>query len=146
MWPNFYFHKKRVSKMGRPRTPSNILDARGAFDKNPNRRRVDEPEPNGEIGDPPKRFSASERLAWRELVNTAASGVFCKSDRLAVEMAAVLLAMFREDPAGMPGAKLARLDSLMARFGMTPSDRSKVSAPKAPAVNPFAAMVGKKAG
>lgn len=129
--------------MGRPRTPSNILDARGAFDKNPNRRRVDEPEPNGEIGEPPKRFSAAELLAWSEIVSTCAAGVFCKSDRLAVEVAAVLLAMFRADPAGIPAAKLARLDSLMARFGMTPSDRSKVSAPKAPAVNPFAALVAK---
>lgn len=129
--------------MGRPRTPSNILDARGAFDKNPNRRRVDEPEPNGEIGEPPTRFNAAELVAWSEIVSTCAAGVFCKSDRLAVEVAAVLLAMFREDPAGIPAAKLARLDSLMARFGMTPSDRSKVSAPKAPAVNPFAALVAK---
>ncbi|MDB5937533.1 MAG: hypothetical protein JWQ01_4877 [Massilia sp.] len=131
--------------MGRPRTPSNILDARGAFNKNPNRRRVDEPEPNGEIGDAPERFTEDERTAWAEIVGTCAAGVFCKSDRIAIEVASVLLAMFRADPAGIPGAKLARLDSLMARFGMTPSDRSKVSAPKPAAVNPFAAMVGKKA-
>lgn len=132
--------------MGRPRTPSNILDARGAFDKNPNRRRVDEPEPNGDIGEPPERLTEDQRAAWSEIVSTCANGVLCQSDRIAVEVAAVLLAMFRADPSGIPGAKLARLDSLMARFGMTPSDRSKVSAPKAKAVNPFAALVGKKAG
>lgn len=132
--------------MGRPRTPSNILDARGAFDKNPNRRRVDEPEPNGDIGDPPERFNAAERAAWAEIIGACTQGVFCQSDRIAVEVAAVLLAMFRADPAGIPAAKLVRLDSLLARFGMTPSDRSKVSAPKAKAENPFAALVGKKAG
>jgi hypothetical protein len=130
--------------MGRPRTPSNILDARGAFDKNPNRRRENEPDAVGDVGTHPERFNAGEVLAWNDIVSTCHAGVLCRSDRLAVEMAAVLYAMFRADPAGMPAAKVARLDSLMARFGMTPSDRSKVTAPKKEKENPFAALIARK--
>lgn len=129
--------------MARPRTPSNILDARGAFDKNPNRRRENEPEPLADIGEVPERLKTDEAEAWAEIVSSGHEGVFCQADRIAVEVASVLLAAFRADPIGMPAAKLARLDSLLARFGMTPSDRSKVSAPKKAASNPFEKLIGK---
>jgi hypothetical protein len=141
---DFYFHKIKVLKMTRPRTPTSILEARGAFDKNPNRRRESEPKAEGEIGNPPVRFSVAEIAAWDEIVSCCASGVLCKSDRIAVEIAAVLLAAFRSDPMGLPAAKVARLDSLLSRFGMTPSDRSKVTVPPPFKENPFLALIGKR--
>lgn len=127
--------------MGRPRTPTNVLDARGAFKKNPNRARTDEPSAETQLGDAPDFFTLDQVVAWNDIVSTSHAGVFCQADRSAVEIAAVLYAMFRQDPAGMPAAKLARLDSLIARFGGTPADRSKVTVQKKPAVNPFAKLV-----
>lgn len=130
--------------MGRPRTPSNVLDARGAFKKNPNRARPDEPAVDGEIGDPPERFTDGQRAAWFDFTLTCHAGVIGTADRIALEIAAVLLDDFRMNPVDMPAAKLARLDSLLGRFGMTPSDRSKVKAPKKEAANAFKHLVKKR--
>jgi hypothetical protein len=129
--------------MGRPRTPSNVLDARGAFKKNPNRARPDEPESEGEIGDPPECFTEDQCAAWRDFARTCHAGVLGSADRIALEIAAVLLADFRVN-LEFPAAKLARLDSLLGRFGMTPSDRSKVKAPKKEAANSFKKLVKKR--
>jgi hypothetical protein len=129
--------------MGRPRTPSNVLDARGAFKKNPNRARPDEPSSEGEVGAPPDCFTADQRAAWGDFTRTCHVGVLGGADRIALEIAAVLLADFRVNPE-FPAAKLARLDSLLGRFGMTPSDRSKVKVPKKEAANSFKKLVKKR--
>jgi hypothetical protein len=46
-----------------------------------------------------------------------------------VALAAGLLAEHREAPLMMTAAKLSRLESLLGRFGMTPSDRAKLEIP-----------------
>ncbi|AMP15499.1 hypothetical protein CPter291_3262 [Collimonas pratensis] len=43
----------------------------------------------------------------------------------------------------MPAAVLTRYETLIGKFGMTPSDRSKVSVPKTAAANPFAKLIKK---
>lgn len=134
--------------MGRPRTPTNVLDARGAFKKNPQRgaARENEPEPNGDIGEPPQGITLDQHEAWKEIVACAPEGVLCKADRIALRVAATLYAEFIRNPADMPAARIARLDSILARFGMTPADRSKVGAPKGgkPKGNAFSSFVGNK--
>ncbi|WP_374349179.1 hypothetical protein [Chitinimonas sp.] len=130
--------------MARPRTPTNVLDARGAFKKDPQRgrARAGEPEPNGPIGEPPERLNDSQRDAWAEIVGTAHDGVLCRADRLSVEMAACLLAEFWADPVAFPSGRLARLEGLLGKFGMTPSDRSKVGVPGGKQkTNAFAALL-----
>jgi hypothetical protein len=129
--------------MARPRTPTNILEMRGAFKKDPQRARDDEPEAAGAVGDPPERFNDGQRAAWNDIVKTCHKGVLCAADGLAVEIAAILLDQFRTNPIDIPAARIARLDSLLARFGMTPSDRSKVTVPKDGPKNPFADVLGK---
>lgn len=130
---------------GRPRTPSNVLEMRGAFAKNPKRaaERVGEPEPNGAIGAPPNHLKEAAAECWTEIVSLTAPGVLCRSDRLAVEMAANILAQLRACDWNAPAAVLTRYETLIGKFGMTPSDRSKVNVPKAPKENPFAKF-GKK--
>lgn len=62
-----------------------------------------------------------------------------ESDRLALELAAQLMAQFRADPVEFPAAKMARLEAQLGKFGMTPADRAKVGGKKeAPKGNPFA--------
>ena len=102
----------------------------GAFEKNParGRARAGEPDPVGEIGEPPAALSLPERAAWNEICTISHAGVLCRADRLAVELAARLLAEYRLAPVTFPNARLLRLQILLGSFGMTPADRSRVAA------------------
>lgn len=118
--------------MGRNRTPSNILELRGAFDKNPQRRR-EEPKVEKSLGPPPDHFDEARRAAWAEIESLAPADVLTKADRIAVEMLADLLVRYRASmtPAGEKFTSADRRDlmALLARFGMTAADRSRVAAP-----------------
>ena len=122
------------------RVPTNILELRGAFKKDPQRRKLRANEPVGipGLGEPPERLGDAEKAAWGEIASTCAQGVLTQADRLAVEVAARLLAELWETGQKFHNAKLRVLRSMLMSFGMTPSDRSKVSVPKPEAVNPFA--------
>lgn len=116
--------------MGRPRTPSKVLEARGAFAKNPQRRRDNEPEVREPLGSPPEGLSEAEGRAWHEIALYAPVGVLTQADRLTMELACTLIAEYRADRSGFAAQKYARLQSLLGSFGMTPSDRSKLSIEK----------------
>jgi hypothetical protein len=77
-----------------------------------------------------------QRLAWLEIERLAPW--LTQSDRIAVEVAAYLLARFRADPSTMQPAYCTRLETMLGRLGLTPSDRSKVSAPTKTNTNRFA--------
>ena len=123
--------------MGRPKTPTALLDARGAFKKHPERKRNGEPQVRESIGLVPDWFSPEQVSAWQQITSSAPMGVLTGADSLAVEISAVLLAEFRYDPAEFQAGKLGRLQSFLGQFGMTPADRAKLSIEKAPDVNPF---------
>lgn len=125
--------------MARPRTPTKILDARGAFDKNPNRRRDGEPEVKESIGAPPEELSEGELKAWKMIVSRAPMGVLTSADWPSVWMAARIWAGFISDP-DYPAGKVARLHAMLGQFGLNPSDRSKLSIEKPKDVNPFSAL------
>lgn len=127
--------------MARPRTPTNVLDARGSFRKHPERARI-EPEASGPLSAPPDHLPEPVLQCWQEIASAAPVGVITDSDRLALEIAANLLAQFRTDPIEFTAARLVRLEVLLGKFGMTPADRSRVSAgtPRKPNANPFAGL------
>jgi len=118
---------------------------RGAFAKNPKRgkERENEPDAGGDVGDPPEHLTAAEKAVWVEVLQLTAPGVVGKSDRLALEMLACMIAQIREVHWMVPAAVLTRCETLMGKFGMTPADRSKVGAPKQKKENPFASLVKK---
>jgi hypothetical protein len=111
--------------MSRPRTLTAILDTKGAFLAQPGRRRDGEPQPTGSIGSAPKHFTDDEKKIWREFVRGLPTGVGKSSDRWAAESIVRLKA--KERAGKIQGNELAQLTSLYGRFGMTPSDRAKVS-------------------
>jgi hypothetical protein len=126
---------------GRPRVPTNILDARGAFKTHPERRgkREGEPVVTELIGSAPKTFTADQLQAWKDITSQCADGVLTKADSIAVEVCAGLLARHRQAP--LTGADLNQLTGLLGRFGMTPSDRSKVRGiGQKQSTNPFEAI------
>lgn len=124
--------------MARPRTPTNVLDARGSFKKHPERKRQDA-ETSGPLGAAPAHITDAVLEAWREIAGSAPRDVLTGSDRISLEVAANLLAQFRKDPVEFPAAKLVRLEALLGKFGMTPADRAKVGGKKQePKGNAFA--------
>lgn len=126
--------------MARPRTPTKVLDARGSFKANPQRRRDSEPEVREPIGNAPDYFAEDEHAAWQQIVNQAPMGVLTQADCLAVEAAAKLVAEFRREGTDFAAGKLGRLQAFLGQFGMTPSDRAKMSIEKPKDVNPFAQL------
>lgn len=126
--------------MGRNRTATNVLEARGAFGKHPERRRERKNEPKNlpKLGAPPRYLSKDQKAAWRKIVKDAPAGILTQADEISVEIASRLYAEMRAGTINRAGMK--QLDSLLSKFGMNPSDRSKVSVPakKKPSTNPFA--------
>ncbi len=125
---------------GKPRTPTTLLAMRGAFRTHPERKaqRKNEPIDIPGIGEPLAYFTADQREAWGWILSRCPEGVLRRSDEIAVEMAARLLAAMRAGTIDRPGLK--QLDTLIGKFGMNPSERSKVSAAKNPRANKFASI------
>lgn len=113
--------------MARNRTPTSILDAKGAFAKNPNRARPNEPTTDQPIGNPPSYLSKEEKKIWKERVKQAIPGVLKFSDRTAFELLVRLDNTMRNDRANMKVSEMSLLVSLCSKFAMTPADRSKVN-------------------
>ena len=126
--------------MARPRTPTNVLQLRGAGKKHPERMREREGEMEafGQIGGPPDHLTESEAGCWVELMGNLPGGALSQSDRTQLELVSRLLAYARVTPIqDIPSHTLARLMSGLGQMGMTPADRSKVKLGAAPQTNPF---------
>jgi phage terminase small subunit len=123
---------------GRPRTPSNLLELKGAYKRNPNRRHHAEPVPTKKIGLPPRTFDKAHKKIWRELVRCFELASLGNSDRLALEVLCCLTHEFRKDPESFQAAKHGRMSSLIGLFGGMPAMRSKIQVKKKPQANAFA--------
>jgi hypothetical protein len=110
--------------MARPRTPTEVLDLKGSFDKHPERRREVGPKSTSPLGEPPTYFNTGEAVCWYELAQDTPPGVLTGSDRWTVEAACRLMAKFRAD--WLTGAEFGQLNGLLSKMGKTPSDRSKI--------------------
>jgi len=114
--------------MARPRTPTNVLELRGAYKKNPQKKRKTEPKPLAGVG----KFTegpTSLTEIWDEVVSQTVPGVMTISDRLALEMVCRLTAEIRLNPDEISVGKVSALCGMLGRFGLTPADRSKVTIP-----------------
>lgn len=106
---------------------------------NPGKRAInrDEPEAAGDLSGPPHGWTPEQKALWWEIVNAAPSGVLTESDRFLVELAVRNLAQVRANPE-MTAAQSAEMRRCLGEMGMTPSERSRLTAPKAGSANPFA--------
>ncbi len=119
--------------MPKTRLPSKILDLRGTFKKNPQRRRSNEPVPDTPFPKtPPKHLNVAQRAAWRTIARATPTGLLTGSDVILVEVLACLLAEFRADP-HFQASRLARLSMELGRLGLNPSDRVRLAVTPAPA-------------
>lgn len=116
--------------MARNRTPEHLRAVKGMDKKNPSRRNDNEPvPPMMGIGPAPSHLTQLESNIWDEVVLQMPPKVLGSSDRIAFEVMVKIINEVRTDFTEITGAKLAQLTSLLSRFGMTPSDRSKLSIP-----------------
>lgn len=125
--------------MGRPRKPTHMHLLNGTLNHDPARfaDRKGEPHDDRPLGPAPDYFTTKQRDAWTEIGGRAPW--LRAADAIACEIAAVLLAAFRERGAELPGVALSRMETMLGRLGLSPADRSKVKAPPTPKrENPFA--------
>lgn len=112
--------------MARPRTPTAILEAKGAFAKNPQRAhaRAGEPKPRAGIGNPPDDLADDVRSCWHDIVSCCSPGVLTAADRIAVLSTARLLA--RENRGIISTGERGQLHRMLAEMGMTPKGRAYI--------------------
>ncbi len=124
--------------MSRPRKPTKTLELNGAFKRHPGRKRINEPQPAGLIGDPPAHFISDElKATWHEIINMTPEGVLTDADRIHLEIMCQLLVDFRNNPIEFQSARLTRLEAMFGKVGLNPADRSKVTVPGPNKANPF---------
>ena len=113
--------------MAKSRTSTKILELRGAFKKNPQRRRS-EPEVKNQLRKTaPRYLNADQKSAWRKILKIAPPGVLMESDELIVASVACLWAQFTETKGRLDAQLLIRLEIHLGKLGMTPADLSRVS-------------------
>ena len=123
--------------MGRQRTATSILESRGAFKANPNRKREAEPVVNEPLDKtPPPHLNEMEADCWHEIIGLAPSGVLTAADKMSVEMIAVLMTEFRLNKADTTAAIINRLAQELTKLGLNPSGRAGLTVEK-PKENQF---------
>lgn len=106
--------------------PASVLEANGAFEKDPQRRRKD-PVTTGELGRPPAYFDDAQKAMWKELKAQMPQGLAKSADRWLCEVACRYMLKFRTT--GLNASELAQLINALGRLGCTPADRSKCAMP-----------------
>ena len=123
--------------MPNPRKPTALRELHGTIKDHPGRQNHSQPVPTRGIGQAPKHFDEAHSEVWDEIVGQMYAGVLGEADRLALETLCRLVIEMRTDFTEMTAAKLTQMSNLLGRFGMTPSDRTKISIPKGEKKNPF---------
>jgi hypothetical protein len=110
--------------MSRPRTPTAILELRGAYRKNPQRRRDRGGEPliTTPLGDPPAGLSDSEQAVWREMASIG--HWLTGADRFLLEIAVSLVARHRAGE--LEGPATSKLIAALRNLGFAPVDRGRL--------------------
>lgn len=108
--------------------PTALHEAAGSYVKNPQRRKRSEPQPRAGIGpakpDPSFDFAA----VWDEMVDGICPGVLGNSDRIWLEITTRLLCEYRRCPEEMSSAKINQLQKGLSHLGMSPVDRTRITA------------------
>jgi len=124
--------------MGAQKKPQALRELHGTANRNKHRDNQEQPEVTRGIGPPSNRLTAEQKEIWDEIVGQMYAGVLAEGDRLALELLCRLVLEMRNNFEEMNASKITQLVGLLSRFGMTPSDRTKIIVPKKEESNPFA--------
>jgi len=131
--------------MARPFKPLNVHILNGTDKKHPDRMRERQSEPvnTDPIGEPSEHLSPIEVKMFNDIVDSCIDGVLGKADRIAVEIAAKLLAKHNGaytvdgEVYVMTAGEQNLLSKYLGQFGMLPGDRAKISVKPKKDKNPF---------
>jgi hypothetical protein len=126
--------------MGKNKTPTAVLDAKGTFITHKDRQRPNEPTTDRPLGNPPSELSKDETKRWKQLASQALPGVLFESDRLMFAVMVRLATKFYNNEK-ITVAETAQMITLSSKFAMNPADRSRVSVAKS-AKSGLAAFLG----
>lgn len=123
--------------MGRHKQPLELAEIKGLVAHNP-QRYTKEPVKNAmPLGQPPDHLSKEAKRTWFELEAMVPAGVLTYAERAIMEILSNLLVEYRKDPPAFPSGKYVHLIGMMARLGMTPTDRQKIGVEKSPQADPM---------
>ena len=111
--------------MGKPRKPTALLEASGAFAKNParGRARANEPKPTGALGPPPGWLNKTAVQCWHDLVARVPYPLTNADDNI-LAATAYLESKLRRGEANL--GEIGQYTKCLQQMGMTPSARSNV--------------------
>ena len=123
--------------MARPSLPREIQELKGAHLHDPQRYKNKVPKSKLPCGLPPEAMCEEAKACWFEISTKAVEGVLTFADTIMLELASDLLAEYRfvrsiplaervADKIRFPSTDKTILIGLLARFGMSPSDRTKL--------------------
>jgi hypothetical protein len=113
--------------MGRPRTPTGLLELRGAFKNHPSRLKDRKHEPVVLTGlpEPPRYLDSAPAAMWQEMKSR---GFWLTSaDKFLVEIAATLMAKYQAD--NLKSGDVSLLISLLGKIGFSPNERGRMNLP-----------------
>ena len=111
--------------MARPRTPTSVLELRGAFKNHPSRLKARENEPivASRLPSPPSYLTSATAETWQEMKSW---GYWLTSaDRFLVEIAATLMARYRIDE--LKSGDVSLLIGLLGKIGFSPNERGRMN-------------------
>jgi hypothetical protein len=121
------FHRQNGESMARPRTPTAVLELRGAFKNHPSRLRDRKYEPlvTTPLPEAPHYLPKLARSMWLEMKS---HGFWLTSaDQFLVEIAATYMAAYRGDK--LKAADTSLLIGLLNKIGFSPTERRKMNLP-----------------
>lgn len=113
--------------MAKHAQPREVAKLKGADKVHPERYRKKVPKSDSPVGSAPEGMSESARACWFELESYAIPGTLTWAERPMLEMAANLFAEYRAAPTEFAIGKYNPLIGMLARFGLSPADRQKLS-------------------
>ena len=110
--------------MGRPRTPTAVLELRGAFKNHPSRGRDRNKEPRVTTALPaaPCHLAVGPAAMWLEM--RSRGWWLTSADQFLVEIAATLMVRFRNEE--LTAGDVSMLITLLGKMGFSPSKRGKM--------------------
>jgi hypothetical protein len=116
--------------MSKPAQPDELARLRGSAKKHPERYRNSVPKSDLPCGEPPETMTEEAQECWWEISVKVITGVLTFADTLMLEVASNLLTEYRTNPVEFPIGKYTHLIGTLGRFGMSPSDRTKIGVVK----------------
>lgn len=113
--------------MARHAQPREVAELKGATKKNPQRYKTAPPKSSKPLGGAPNWCEKIEKAAWVDLQRMTPAGVLTFADRAVMELSSALLSQFRADRLNFPAAKMTHLVGCLARLGLTPADRQRLT-------------------